>query len=120
MKTLRNLKGLFTIAAALFMTAATAQDTDTFPTPVENYDQAFRLGFGLSAVMMTDDVYDHDLGVHIRLQYGLSTRTYTALAAGFTNLFIGGDVTDLGIISATGGLTAFWWEGRFSAHIDAG
>lgn len=120
MKTLRNLKGLFTIAAALFMTAATAQETDTFPTPVENYDQGFRLGFGLSAGMMTDDLYDFALGGDIRLQYDFSKRTSITLTTGFTNLFIGDDVKDLGFIPAKAGFKVFWWEDRFYAQMEAG
>ncbi len=117
MKTSIKLKGLFTLAAALFFTAASAQD---IPTPVENYDQGFRLGFGISAGAMTDDLYDFALGGDVRLQYDFSKRTSITLTTGFTNLFIGDDVKDLGFIPAKAGFKVFWWEDSFYAQVEAG
>lgn len=114
------MNGLMTMAAALlFSTQIFAQDTD-IPTPVENYDQGFKLGFGLSAGAMTDDLYDFALGGDVRLQYDFSKRTSLTLTTGFTNLFIGDDIDDLGFIPAKAGFKVFWWEDEFYAMMEAG
>lgn len=115
-----KMKGLIAVVAALFFSTQTfAQDT-SIPTPVENYDQGFKLGIGVSGGYVTDDLYDWALGGDIRLQYDFSKRTSITLTTGFTNMFIGNDIDDLGFIPAKAGFKVFWWEDEFYAMAEAG
>ncbi|HEX9979341.1 MAG TPA: hypothetical protein VGB50_02115 [Flavobacterium sp.] len=119
MKTSTKMKG-FLFAALVFFTAnVNAQDTAT-PAAPGNYDQGFRLGFGLNAGYVTDDLYDWSLGGDIRLQYDFSKRTSVTLTTGFTNMFIGNDIDDLGFIPVKAGFKMFWWEDRWYALAEAG
>ncbi|MGO4770070.1 hypothetical protein ACEN2I_00270 [Flavobacterium sp. W22_SRS_FK3] len=108
MKNLKNIRILFFAAfAMIFSTTASAQTTS-------NYDQKFKLGFGVSGGIPTDgDDYDWALGGDVRLQYDLSKRTSITLTTGFTNLFVGDDIPDLGFIPAKAGFKAFVWEDQF-------
>jgi hypothetical protein len=99
--------------AFLYANTTFAQDTE-----VTNYDQGFRLGFGLNGGIPTDGDYDWSLGGDVRLQYDLSKRTSLTLTTGFTNLFNGddpngNDIKDLGFIPAKAGFKAFIWEDQF-------
>lgn len=99
--------------AFLYSNTTFAQDSE-----VKNYDQGFRLGFGLNGGLPTDNAYDWSLGGDVRLQYDLSKRTSLTLTTGFTNLFMGKDdngveVKDLGFIPAKAGFKAFIWEDQF-------
>jgi len=103
------------LAAFAFLSSNTtfAQDSE-----VKNYDQGFRLGFGLNGGLPTDNDYDWSLGGDVRLQYDLSKRTSLTLTTGFTNLFKGNDengvdAKDLGFIPAKAGFKAFVWEDQF-------
>ncbi|MDR7210748.1 hypothetical protein [Flavobacterium piscis] len=110
MKNLKNLRTLFFATFALAITTTiSAQET----SETTNYDQGFKLGFGLNGGIPTDNAYDWALGGDVRLQYDLSKRTSLTLTTGFTNLFIGDDVPDLGFIPAKAGFKAFIWEDQF-------
>lgn len=87
---------------------ASAQETTTTTTSTENYDQGWRLGFGLTAgVPLSADPYEWNLGGDVRLQYDLSTRYSLTLTSGFNNFFVNGDDNDLGYIPVKGGFKAF-------------
>ncbi|GIZ08580.1 hypothetical protein [Flavobacterium sp. UMI-01] len=95
--------------ALFFCTTTFAQDKMT-----SDYDQGFRLGFGLNAGVPTnEDFYNYALGADARLQYDLSKKTSLILTSGFTNLFISNDRKDLGIIPVKAGFKAFVWEDQF-------
>src|SRR5690606_1360407 len=83
-------------------------------------DQGFRLGFGANVGYVFDDPYDFALGADVRLQYDLSQRYSFVLTTGFTNLFVGDDMKDLGFIPAKLGFKAFVWEDRFYVLAEAG
>lgn len=110
MKNLQNIRILFVAALAMmYTTTSSAQTTDS-----TNYDQKFKLGFGVSGGIPTDgDDYEWALGGDVRLQYDLSKKTSITLTTGFTNLFVGDDVPDLGFIPAKAGFKAFVWEDQF-------
>lgn len=109
MKNLKNLRTLFFAACALAITNSTfAQDN-----AISNYDQKFKLGFGVSGGIPTDGDYDWALGGDVRLQYDLTKKTSLTLTTGFTNLFNGDNIDDLGFIPAKAGFKAFVWEDQF-------
>lgn len=84
---------------------------------IKNYDQGFRLGFGLNGGIPTDNDYRWSLGGDVRLQYDLTKKTSLTLTTGFTNLFMkdkdGVEAKDLGFIPAKAGFKAFIWEDQF-------
>ncbi|MHC0448090.1 hypothetical protein ACWA1F_21965 [Flavobacterium sp. 3-218] len=97
----------------LFANTTFAQETEA-----TNYDQGFRLGFGLNGGLPTDNDYDWSLGGDVRLQYDLSKKTSLTLTTGFTNLFmgkddLGNDIKDLGFIPAKAGFKAFVLKDQF-------
>ncbi|MBB4801380.1 hypothetical protein HNP37_001441 [Flavobacterium nitrogenifigens] len=99
--------------AFLFSNNTFAQDT-----AATNYDQGFRLGFGLNGGLPTDGDYDWALGGDVRLQYDLSKKTSLTLTTGFTNLFMGKDdlgnnIKDVGFIPAKAGFKAFVLKDQF-------
>lgn len=114
MKLMKN----FLIAAVLLMSAGNyAQETITS----DNYDQGFRIGFGLNAGGVTGDYFNFALGGDVRLQYDLSRDTSLTLTTGFTNLFAKEDeIKDLGFIPAKAGFKAFINGSRFYALGEAG
>jgi hypothetical protein len=100
---------LFVAIATFFIANANAQDVKT-----ENYDQGFRLGFGVNAGLPTNtDVYNFALGGDVRLQYDLTQRYSVVLTTGFTNLFINDGVKDLGFIPVKAGFKAFVFKNQF-------
>ncbi|OXA84980.1 hypothetical protein [Flavobacterium hercynium] len=110
MMKLRNLK-MFCLAtfALLYANTTFAQDSQT-----KNYDQGFRLGFGVNGGVPTDGDYDWALGGDVRLQYDLTKKTSLTLTTGFTNLFVSEEnAKDLGFIPAKAGFKAFIWEDQF-------
>jgi hypothetical protein len=110
MKNLQNIRILFFAAIAMIYTTTTSAQT----AETTNYDQKFKLGFGVSGGIPTDgDDYDWALGGDVRLQYDLSKRTSLTLTTGFTNLFVGNDAPDVGFIPAKAGFKAFFWEDQF-------
>ena len=114
MKTNSKINGL-TLVAMLILFGITAQAQNTTSSDAaQNYDQGFRLGFGLNAGLPTNnDVYNYALGADVRLQYDLSQRYSVVLTSGFTNLFINNGVKDLGFIPVKAGFKAFVWENQF-------
>ena len=103
-----RIKIAFTLTVALFFASQTqAQE-------VTNYDQGFRLGFGINGGVPTDEnVYNYALGADVRLQYDLTKRYSAVLTTGFTNLFISKNRPDLGFIPIKAGFKAFVWEDQF-------
>lgn len=96
------------VIATLFINNAVAQDATT-----KNFSQGFRLGFGINGGLPTDNAYDFSLGADARIQYDLARSTSLTFTTGFTNLFIGNNVPDLGFIPAKVGFKAFVLEDRF-------
>ena len=96
------------VIATLFINNAVAQDATT-----KNFSQGFRLGFGINAGLPTDNAYDYSLGADARIQYDLARSTSLTFTTGFTNLFIGNNVPDIGFIAAKAGFKAFVLEDRF-------
>jgi len=116
MKRLKSIAATFALCvAALTSTSAVAQDGTALPARVtENYDQGFRLGFGINGgYIFNEDAADFALGADARLQYDLNKRYSITLTTGFTNVFVDGDDNDLGFIPAKAGFKAFVWEDRF-------
>lgn len=112
---MKRLKSI-TAICALFLTVLTTSNAnaqDSVIGDTKNYDQGFRLGFGINGGIVFEDPYDFSLGADARLQYDLSKRTSVTLTTGFTNLFIGDDIDDLGFIPVKAGFKAFVWEDRF-------
>ncbi|CAA9198164.1 hypothetical protein [Flavobacterium bizetiae] len=98
--------------AFLYANTTFAQDSE-----IKNYDQGFRLGFGVNGGIPTDNDYRWALGGDVRLQYDLTKKASLTLTTGFTNLFMkdqnGVEVKDLGFIPAKAGFKAFVWEDQF-------
>jgi hypothetical protein len=119
MKTSAKIKGLLLFALTVVFSAnVNAQDKAAAAT--ENYDQGWRLGFGLNAGYVPDDLYDWSLGGDVRLQYDFNRRVSVTLTSGFTNMFIGDAGKDLGFIPVKGGFKVFWWEDQFYVLAEAG
>ncbi|WP_445454730.1 hypothetical protein [Flavobacterium sp. 25HG05S-40] len=111
MKTILK-NSLKTAAIALCLLSSTmtfAQETtSTTSSETKNYDQGFRLGFGLSGgVPVNAEPYEFNIGGDVRLQYDLSTKYSLTFTTGFNNFFINGDDNDLGYIPVKGGFKAF-------------
>ncbi len=104
----------------LFTANVNGQKKKSFMGDPTTYKQGFRVGFGISGGFVNDDLYDFSLGADVRLQYDFSKRTSITLTTGFTNLFIGDDVKDLGFIPVKGGFKVFWWEDSWYALAEVG
>ncbi len=86
-----------------------------------NYDQGFRLGFGITGGYGVHDPYKLALSGDARLQYDLSKRYSLTLTTGYTNLFISEvDGEDVGLIPAKLGFKAFVWNDQFYIMGEAG
>ena len=111
MKTTKKITLLLVLAISMmFANNSNAQDTPA----ATNYDQGFRLGFGLNAGYAVHDHYKLALGADARLQYDLSKRYSVTLTTGFTNLFVSeAEGSDLGFIPAKVGFKAFVWNNQF-------
>lgn len=121
MKTQSQIKSLALVAfMMLFGLTVNAQTPATLPEAAENYDQGFRLGFGLNGGYVFEEGYGAALGADVRLQYDLSQRTSLTFTTGFTNLFVDGEDTDLGFIPAKLGFKGFIWEDQFYLLGEAG
>lgn len=107
------------MAAFMFAANVQAQNKPLLEKD-KNYDQGFRLGFGLNGGLVNDGFYDGSLGADVRLQYDFNKRVSVALTSGFTNLFVGDGGKDLGFIPVKAGFKVFWWEDRFYALAEAG
>ena len=100
------MKNTYKIALLLILvgfTNAFAQEKNT----TTNFDQGFRLGFGINAGYPFSDIYNFNLGADARLQYDLSKRYSVTLTTGFNNYFVPGDNNDLGYIPLKAGFKAF-------------
>jgi hypothetical protein len=95
------LPSILTIITIAFTITINAQEKE------QNYDQGFRLGFGISGGLPLDDPYDFNLGADARLQYDLSKKYSLTFTTGFSNMFVSGDNNDLGYIPAKAGFKAF-------------
>lgn len=103
MKTIFRNSVNLVIALSLFSTVTMfAQEA-----PQKNYDQGFRLGFGLNGGLPMQDPYDYNIGGDVRMQYDLSKRYSLTLTTGFSNFFVSGKENDLGYIPVKGGFKAF-------------
>jgi len=127
MKTTAKIKGLLA-SGILLLTASqmNAQEVVTIDNSksaisAANYEQGFRLGFGLNGGYMLDEPFDGlALGADVRLQYDLSKRTSLTLTTGYNHLFIDNHLEDLGfkdvgMIPVKAGFKAFFWEDSFYA-----
>lgn len=102
MKKTLNIKTILATVAILFgiATTATAQE-------IKEYDQGFRLGFGINGGLPLDNPYDYNLGADARIQYDLSKKYSLTFTTGFSNMFVSGKDNDLGYIPAKAGFKAF-------------
>jgi hypothetical protein len=120
MKTTEKIKFVLVLAISMmFANNSNAQDTPA----AANYDQGFRLGFGLNAGYAVHDPYKLALGADARLQYDLSKRYSVTLTTGFSNLFVSesdAPFKDLGFIPAKAGFKAFIWNDQFYVMGEAG
>ena len=136
MKTKGTFKNL--LLAATFMFSVTAMNAQTAIEKATNYDQGFRLGFGLSGGYMlnpsntafggaADTFSGPAVGGDVRLQYDLSKRLSITLTTGYSHFFIDKDLKnsplnlhDVGLIPVKAGFKAFFWEDSFYALGEAG
>jgi len=110
MKISTTIKMLLVLTTTLGLaTKAMAQETNA----TENYDQKFKLGFGISGGYVFQEPYKLALGVDARLQYDLSKRNSLTLTTGFSNLSVSGKDNDLGFIPVKVGFKAFIWNDQF-------
>lgn len=120
MKTTEKIKFVLVLAISMmFANNSNAQETQA----ATNYDQGFRLGFGLNAGYAAHDPYKLALGADARLQYDLSKRYSVTLTTGFTNLFVSesdAPFKDLGFIPVKAGFKAFVWNDQFYVMGEAG
>ena len=96
------------VIATLFFNSTVAQDVNA-----KIFSQGFRLGFGANGGFPTTKSYDYSLGADVRIQYDLARATSITFTTGFTNLFIGNNIPDIGFIPAKAGFKAFVLEDRF-------
>lgn len=116
------IKGLMLSALCFFGVNSFAQDiTGTSSPEINNYEQAFRLGFGINGGIATGDYFNFALGGDVRLQYDVTQRGSITLTTGYTHLFAEEDfIDDLGFIPVKAGFKAFVWENRFYVLGEAG
>jgi len=111
MKVIFRNSAKFAVATLFLLSSVTASAQETYPNslakPASEYDQGWRLGFGLNAGLPTQDPYDYNLGADVRLQYDISKRYSVTLTTGFSNFFVPGDDNDLGYIPAKIGFKGF-------------
>ncbi|WP_162128326.1 hypothetical protein [Flavobacterium phycosphaerae] len=104
------------VLLCLFSTVTTiAQETEK-----KNYDQGFRLGFGVSGGLPLQDPYKFNVGGDVRIQYDLSTRYSLTFTTGFNNFFVSGPDNDLGYIPVKGGFKAFVLKDKLYLLAEAG
>jgi hypothetical protein len=109
MKITEKIKiGMVLAIAMLFANNTNAQSSSS------NYDQGFRLGFGVTGGYAVHDPYKLALSGDARLQYDLSKRYSLTLTTGYTNLFVSkADGKDVDFIPAKLGFKAFVWNDQF-------
>lgn len=103
MKSIFRISVKFVAVVCLFISTATvAQEAEK-----KNYDQGFRLGFGINGGLPLQDPYSYNLGADVRIQYDLSTKYSLTFTTGFHIFFQSGKDNDLGYIPVKGGFKAF-------------
>ncbi len=108
MKTIFRNSLKLAVAALCLLSSYTSSAQDGASTETKNYDQGFRLGFGLSGgVPLNAEPYEWNLGGDVRVQYDLSTKYSLTFTTGFNNFFINGDDNDFGYVPVKGGFKAF-------------
>ena len=96
------------ILIALFTFSSATSLGQDLGTTSKNYDQGFRLGFGLSGgIPLSAEPYEWNIGADVRLQYDLSKKYSLTFTTGFNNFFVNGKDNDLGYIPVKGGFKAF-------------
>ena len=111
-----TIKNILTLTIILFATTTIFAQGAV----ASNYDQGFRLGFGINVAAPLDKPYDFGLGADARIQYDLSKKYSITLTTGFNNLFVKGDNNDLGYIPAKIGFKAFVIQDQFYLMGEAG
>lgn len=101
MKNTFNIKTVITTLAIILGIATTSAQE------AKNYNQGFRLGFGINGGLPLDNPYNFNLGADARIQYDLSKKYSVTFTTGFSNMFASGDTNDLGYIPAKAGFKAF-------------
>ncbi|MFY7665611.1 hypothetical protein [Flavobacterium sp.] len=117
---MKNTLRSFCLALVIGFSAPSVFGQETIATAIENYDQGFRLGFGLNGGLPLNDPYDFSLGGDVRLQYDLTKKTSLTLTTGFTNFFVSGKDNDLGFIPLKAGFKVFVYENEFYLIGEAG
>jgi hypothetical protein len=117
MLTITNyLKVLSLLIAVLFLSNATqAQEKKT-----ENFDQGFRLGFGINSGYAFQEPYHFSYGADLRIQYDLSERFSITLTSGYNYITINGNDNDLAFIPIKAGYKTFVWANKFYAMGEIG
>lgn len=114
MRTKMNFKAIMLGALLLLGANGFAQKITGSNNPaIDNYDQNFRLGFGLNAGLPTDSDFNFALGGDVRFQYDFTMKTSLTLTTGYTHLFADENIPDLGFIPVKAGFKAFVWEDQF-------
>lgn len=114
MKKKMNFKALMLGALLLLGATGFAQKIKGTNNPaIDDYNQNYRVGFGLNAGLPTDSNFNFALGADVRFQYDLTMKTSLTLTTGFTNLFADKGIKDLGFIPLKAGFKAFVWEDQF-------
>ena len=81
--------------------------TTTSAQEVKNYDQGFRLGFGINGGLPLDNPYDYNLDADARIQYDLSKKYSVTRTRVFSTMFVSGKDNNLGYIPVKVGFKAF-------------
>jgi hypothetical protein len=111
-----HLNKLALLLTAFFLSNPTqAQLKET-----ENFDQGFRLGFGINSGYAFQEPYHFSYGADLRIQYDLSERFSITLTSGYTNITISGNDNDLAFIPAKAGYKTFIWDNKFYAMGEIG
>ena len=118
MKISRTLNLVLSCFVILFFCTQSHAQTDA--NAEENYDQGFRIGFGINGGYIFQEPYHFSYGGDVRLQYDLTKRYSITLTGGYSNLTISGNNNDLGFIPVKAGYKTFVWENQFYAMGEIG
>ena len=108
---LKQILLCFFVVISYFQSSAQTNTNET-----ENYDQGFRLGFGINSGYALQEPYHFSYGADVRMQYDLSKRFSITLTSGYTNITISGSDNDLAFIPLKAGYKTFVWENKFHHH----
>lgn len=114
-QSLQTILSCFVMVLFHFQSSAQTNTNET-----ENYDQGFRLGFGINSGYALQEPYHFSYGADVRLQYDLSKRFSITLTSGYTNITISGNNNDLAFIPVKAGYKTFVWENKFYAMGEIG